>query len=69
MAPARVAPDIVAKFNGELVRVLALPDMIEKLRSQGTEPIANSPEATGKWLVAESSRYAKLIKETKFKLE
>ena len=69
MAPARVPPDIVAKFNGELVRVLALPDMIEKLRSQGTEPIGNSPEATGKWLVAESGRYARLIKETKFKLE
>ena len=69
MAPARVAPDVVAKVNAEFVRVLALPDMVEKLRSQGTEPIANSSEATGKWLVAESGRYAKLIKETKFKLE
>ena len=69
VAPARVAPEIVAKFNGELARVLALPDMIEKLRSQGTEPIANSPEATSKWMTAETSRYAKLVKETKFKLE
>lgn len=69
VAPARVAPEVVAKFNGELVRILALPDIIDKLRSQGTEPIANSPEATGKWLTAESSRYAKLVKETKFKLD
>jgi tripartite-type tricarboxylate transporter receptor subunit TctC len=69
MAPARVPPEIVAKFNGELARVLKLPDMIEKLRSQGTEPIANSPDATGKWLAAENARYAKLIKETKFKLD
>jgi tripartite-type tricarboxylate transporter receptor subunit TctC len=69
VAPARVAPEIVAKFNGELARVLALPDIIEKLRSQGTEPIANSPEATSKWMAAETSRYAKLVRETKFKLE
>ena len=69
VAPARVAPEIVVKFNAELARVLALPDIIEKLRSQGTEPIANSPEATSKWMAAETSRYAKLVKETKFKLE
>ena len=69
VAPAKVPAEIVTKFNAELVRVLALPDIIEKLRSQGTEPIANSPDATGKWIAAENGRYAKLIKDTNFKLE
>ena len=69
LAPARVAPDIVSKMNGELARVLALPDIMEKLRSQGTEPAANKPEDIGKWMSAESGRYARLVKETKFKLE
>lgn len=69
IAPARVAPEIIAKVNGELTRVLALPDIVEKLRSQGTEPVANRPEETAKWMATESSRYAKLVKETKFKLE
>jgi tripartite-type tricarboxylate transporter receptor subunit TctC len=69
LAPARVPPEIVAKFNGELARVLNLPDIVEKLRSQGTEPVANKSEDTGKWMVNESSRYAKLVKETKFKLD
>ena len=69
VAPARVAPEIVAKVNGEFVRVLALPDIIEKLGSQGTVPIANSPADTRKWMTAETGRYAKLVKETNFKLE
>jgi tripartite-type tricarboxylate transporter receptor subunit TctC len=69
LAPARVAPDIVAKMNAELARVLALPDIVEKLRSQGTEPAANKPEDIAKWMAAESGRYAKLVKETKFKLD
>jgi tripartite-type tricarboxylate transporter receptor subunit TctC len=69
LAPSRVAPDIVTKVNSELARVLALPDIVEKLRSQGTEPVANSPADTGKWMTAESSRYARLVKETKFKLD
>lgn len=69
VAPARVAPEIVAKVNGEFVRVLALPDIIEKLGSQGTVPIANSPADTRKWMTAETGRYAKLVKETNFKLD
>ncbi len=69
LAPVRVAPEIVAKLHGELARVLALPDIVEKLRSQGTEPVANRPEDTAKWMTTESGRYAKLVKETKFKLE
>ena len=56
-------------MNAELARVLALPDIMEKLRSQGTEPAANKPEDIGKWMSAESGRYARLVKETKFKLE
>jgi len=69
MAPARVPPDVVAKFNGELVRVLQLPDIKEKLQSQGTDPVASSPQDTAKWFGTEHARMAKLIKDTNFKLE
>ena len=68
-APARVPQDIIAKFNAELVRVLALPDIKEKLTSQGTDPVANSPQESAKWFAAEHARMAKLIKDTGFKLE
>ena len=68
-APARVSPDIIAKFNAELVRVLGLPDIKQKLTSQGTDPVANSPQEAAKWFSAEHARMAKLIKDTGFKLE
>jgi tripartite-type tricarboxylate transporter receptor subunit TctC len=68
-APARVPQDIIAKFNAELVRVLALPDIKEKLTSQGTDPVANSPQESAKWFAGEHARMAKLIKDTGFKLE
>jgi tripartite-type tricarboxylate transporter receptor subunit TctC len=69
LAPARVPAEIISKMNGELVRVLQLPDIKEKLLSQGTDPVANSPQDTGKWLANEHARMAKLIKDTNFKLE
>ena len=69
LAPARTPPDIVAKLNAEVARILALPDIKEKLSSQGTAPLPNSPQEMGRWLAAERERWSKLVKETGFKLE
>ena len=69
MAPARVPPEIIAKLNAELVRVLSLPDVKAKLASQGTDPVANTPQEAAKWFAAEHARMAKLVKDTSFKLE
>ena len=65
----RAPPDMIAKVNSEVARILNLPDMKEKLSSQGTTPLTNSPQEMGKWLAAEKDRWAKLIKETGFRLD
>jgi tripartite-type tricarboxylate transporter receptor subunit TctC len=69
LAPARTSPEIVAKIQTDVARALALPDVREKLLSQGTGPVANSPQETASWLAAEKDRWAKVIKATGFKLE
>jgi tripartite-type tricarboxylate transporter receptor subunit TctC len=69
LAPARTPPDVIARLNGEVARILSLPDVREKLSSQGTAPLPQSPEGTGKWLAAEKERWAKLVKETGFRLD
>jgi tripartite-type tricarboxylate transporter receptor subunit TctC len=69
LAPARVSPEIITKVNAELVRILSLPDIKAKLSTQGADPLTNTPQDTAKWLVAENARYAKLIKDTGFKLQ
>ena len=43
-APAGVPRDIVMKVNRELVRILGLPDIKERLKALGSEGIGNSPE-------------------------
>lgn len=69
LAPAKTPPEIVAKLQTEIARILHTPDMKEKLSSQGADPIGNSPAEMAKWLAAEKERWAKLIKATGFKLE
>ena len=69
LAPARVPAEVVTKLNAEMVRVLALADIKEKLGTQGTEPVANSSQDTARWMATETQRMGKLIKDTGFKME
>ncbi|HKA45476.1 MAG TPA: tripartite tricarboxylate transporter substrate binding protein, partial [Burkholderiales bacterium] len=69
LAPARMPADVVAKLNAEVNRIVVLPDIKEKLTTQGTVPLPMSPPEFGKWLVEQRERWAKLIRETGFKME
>lgn len=69
LAPAKTPPELVARLQTEISRIIHTPDMKEKLSSQGADPIGNSPAEMAKWLAAEKDRWAKLIKATGFKLE
>src|SRR5688572_23147590 len=69
LAPARTPPELIAKLNAEVARILKLADVIAFLNSQGTTPIGNSPQETCQWLADERVRWAKVVKESGFKLE
>jgi tripartite-type tricarboxylate transporter receptor subunit TctC len=69
LAPARTPPERVQKMNAEVARILELPDVIAFLKSQGTTPVGNSSKDTAKWLADDRARWAKVIKESGFRLE
>ena len=69
VSPAKLPPEIVQKVNAEVVRILKLPDVISLLDSQGTTPVGDSPKELARWLADERARWAKVIKESGFKLE
>ena len=69
LGPAKLPADIVNKFSGELRRILALQDVKEKLGTQGTVPLIMTPQETGRFLLAEKGRWAKVVKESGFKIE
>jgi tripartite-type tricarboxylate transporter receptor subunit TctC len=67
LAPAKTPPDIIAKVNAEVNRIIGQADFKEKLAVQGTTPLPMTPPEFGKWLVEQRDRWAKLVKETGFK--
>jgi tripartite-type tricarboxylate transporter receptor subunit TctC len=69
LAPAGTAPDIVARLQKEIARILRLPDVVERLTSEGAEPVASSPEAFGEYLRAELARWSRVGQAAGIKIE
>jgi tripartite-type tricarboxylate transporter receptor subunit TctC len=69
LAPAGTPPEIVARLNAELRRILALPEVRAQLAQQGTEVRAGSPADMEGFLRAETARWAKVVKESGVRAE
>lgn len=68
-APAGTPKDIVEKISAEMGRILALPDIVERLVSQGLEPLISNPEQFAALLQSDMARFAKLIKDANIKVD
>jgi tripartite-type tricarboxylate transporter receptor subunit TctC len=62
LAPAGTAPEIVAKLNAEIARVLAQPAVKERLVGQGLDPVGGTSEQFGAYLKTEISKWAVVVK-------
>jgi tripartite-type tricarboxylate transporter receptor subunit TctC len=69
VVPAGTPPDIVTKLNQEIVRVLGLPDVKEKLSSIGLEPGGGTPAEFGSFIRTETDKWTRVIKASGFKAE
>ena len=69
IAPAKLPTDIVNRMYNEVKRVIALPDVAEKLTSLGSRPQAKTPREMGTWLATEKDKWAKVVKESGYKIE
>ena len=67
---ARATPKaLVAKLNGELNRVLKLPDIQERMSALGLEPAGGTPEAFGDFVKDDIGRWAKVIRQSGVRVE
>jgi len=64
LAPAGTPKDVIARLHGEMVKVLRMPDVRERLLQQGAEPVGNTPEQFDAYLRAEVEKWAKVVKAT-----
>jgi tripartite-type tricarboxylate transporter receptor subunit TctC len=63
LAPAGVPKEIIARLNSELVKILNMPDIKERLASVGIDdPVENTPEQMDAYIRAELPKWAKIVK-------
>ena len=59
--PANTPREIITRLNGELAKILRLPDVRERLASQGAEPVGNTPEEYAASIKIDLARWAKVV--------
>ncbi len=62
ITPRGVPQPIVARLNGEVVKMLKDPQFSKRLIDQGQEPAATTPEELGKYMQSETVRWATVVK-------
>jgi tripartite-type tricarboxylate transporter receptor subunit TctC len=69
LAPSATPRAIIDKLNAEMAKMLALPDIRERLTSQGMEPFITTPDQFAALIKADLAKYARVIKSANIKLE
>jgi tripartite-type tricarboxylate transporter receptor subunit TctC len=57
------------KLNAEMVRILRLPDVGEKLAAMGVEIIGNSPDEFARIIKSDVVRWGKVVRDAGIKAE
>jgi tripartite-type tricarboxylate transporter receptor subunit TctC len=63
VVPTGTPKEIVSRLNGEIAKILALPDVRDRLAGLGAEPLGGSPEQFGQLMQTEVTKFAQIIKD------
>jgi tripartite-type tricarboxylate transporter receptor subunit TctC len=67
--PAGTPAAIVARLNREIVAILHLPEVVERLSGQGAEALGSTPEEFAAYIRSESVKWAKVVRDSGAKAE
>jgi tripartite-type tricarboxylate transporter receptor subunit TctC len=63
MAPAGTPKPILNKISQDIAKVLQMPDVKEKLETQGSIPAPNTPEQFDAIIKSDTERYGKILRD------
>jgi tripartite-type tricarboxylate transporter receptor subunit TctC len=68
-APARTPREATDRMLGEMLKALKEPEVAEKIRNLGAEPVGMPPDDFAKYLDADIEKYVKLARRINLKIE
>lgn len=69
LVPAGTPQDVIDRLHREIVRIVALPDVRERLSALGFEPIASTPKEFADRIRWEMDKWAKVIRAANIKVQ
>ncbi len=69
MAPAGTSPEIVARIEKEMIRILQSPAIASRLRESGLEPEGTTASAFGKTIASDLDQWREVVKANKITLQ
>jgi tripartite-type tricarboxylate transporter receptor subunit TctC len=69
LAPAATPPDLVARLNGEMVKIIRSPAFQQRMADLGADPVGDSREQMAQRIQDETGKFAGLVKEANVKVE
>ena len=68
-APAKTPREVIMKINADVIKIVNSPELKERLKADGSDPVGNSPEQNAVFLRNEIAKWAKVIKFANVKPE
>jgi tripartite-type tricarboxylate transporter receptor subunit TctC len=69
LVPAATPKPIVDLLQRQIARIVALPDVKERLDALGFAPLASTPEAYAAQIKADIETWSKVVREANIKVE
>ena len=67
--PAATPKSVVTRLSTESIKILKMPDVIERLSSQGAEPVGSTPEEFSAFVHSEIDKWANLVKVARMRAD
>jgi tripartite-type tricarboxylate transporter receptor subunit TctC len=68
-APARTPAEVTARIQTETKRILALPEVAQRMKEFGAAPVANAPAEFGVFVAKDTEKWRSLVSRAKIKIE
>ena len=69
MVPAGTPQPVIGRLHDETVKALKLPDLQQRLASEGCDAVGSTPEQLGAYIRTEMARWAKVVKASGMQAE
>jgi tripartite-type tricarboxylate transporter receptor subunit TctC len=69
LTPAGTPKATVDLLNSQVAKILALPDVKERLQTIGFDPASSTPDGAAAHMKAETDKWTKVVRDANLKIE